>query len=149
MASSNTHAFRASNAGLAVRRLLRRSRIALFLSWFALWLGAIGYTYCAVPIPPAGASRNAEQSSASDDARAPQNSQWHRDNQDCRQLVDASTVFPPVASVPVSGDETSNPTLPHDFPSLALRTDGGFPAHYSYLPHPGLPLYLHSHRLLI
>jgi len=150
MESSNTHARHASNASFAVRRLLRRGRVTLALGWFALWLGAaIGYTYCAVPLAPPGASGNVEQSGAFDYGRALQHSQSDSDNPDCRQLADASTVSQPAAPALVSGDETANLTPPPAARPLALRADDRLPEYHLYLRPPGRPLYLRTLRLLI
>jgi hypothetical protein len=132
-----------------MQRLLRPSRVALVLGWFALWLGAVGYTYCAVPLAPASASSNVQQSGAFDYSRAPQHPRSDSDVPDCRQWVNASTVSQPAAPAPVSGDKTSNLTLPSAARSLALRGDDRILRYHLYPRPPGRPLYLRTLRLLI
>lgn len=149
MRSSDTHAGHPLSPNFGVRRLLRRGRLVLVLGGFALWLGAIGYAYCAALLAPAGASGNVEQSGAFEYGRALPRAQSDSDNPDCRQLFHAGTVWQPAAPAPVPGDETANLTLPPSAQRLALRADDRLPGYHPYPHPPGPPLYLRTLRLLI
>lgn len=148
MRASDTHPGHPLSPNFGVRWLLRRGGLVLVLGWFALWLGAIAYTYCALLAPPS-ASGNAEQSGAFEYGRALQHARSDSDNPDCCQLLDPRTVSQPAAQARVSGDETANLTLRPPARRLASRADDPLPGYHLYPRQPGPPLYLRTLRLLI
>lgn len=139
-----------STASFGVRRLLHRGRLALVLGGFALWLGTIAHTVCAVPLLPAGSSGTIGQVGTIDYTSALQHAASDSGAPFCQRLLDASTAAQSGAVLCRRDDRAADLLTASAPQPLIVRGDGWIVENYPRrLPPPGCPLYLRTLRLLI
>lgn len=149
MAASAKRSAIASDAGLAVRRVLRSGRLMLVLAWFAFSFSTVAHAECAVHIDSVHSGGTSAPVAASGYAAPTQHSEPEGDHPDCQQLLEAGTAPPPTWLLPSPSGKIAVPPLPPPLKPLVAIRGHGIAPNWHPPPPAQRALYLFTSRLLI